>query len=927
MGEAAAQLLERGSVLGRYVVLELLGEGGMGVVYAAYDPQLDRKVALKLLRADLAGDEGQQRLLREAQALARLAHPNVVAVHDVGLWNERVFIAMEFIDGVTLSAWLKAERRSSHQILEVLRDAGRGLSTAHAAGLVHRDFKPDNVMVDRDGRARVVDFSLVYAAGAAPGPAPPGSPVTGALTQSGVVLGTPLYMPLEVLEGAPADARADQYGFCVTLFEALYGELPVQAATLEALHAELAAGRPRRPPARAGVPTRVRRALARGLAARPEDRFAGMEELLRALAIGPRWSRLVFVGLAIGLGAVAVGAVLARELRERRALLCSGGSARVASAWGPARRAQGAAAFAALGRPYAAATWERVAALLDDYSASWQDAFRSTCEATRLRGEQSEQVMGLRMECLDHRLAALGALTELFGRADALTVEKGVSAAAGLPAIAGCAEVAALAARLTPPPPPQRDAVAALRGRLARAEAQIEAGRYAEARPLGDELVAEARRLAYRPALAEALFVSGVIDARASKFIPAEGALREAISTAEASRHDELAAQIWPELVELQGCELVHLVDARSSEARGLAALDRIGEEGVTRARLLDAIGLLRKEEGKHAEAVEQHRAALALAERRLGPVHPLVGVILGHLANALREADRIDESMATYRRALEVQEHARGADHPDLAEVLAGLAVTRTRVGAYDEALALNRRALEIRERAFGPMHNKVALSLNNLALVMRWQGRPADALPLLERSLVILSASAGADSPEVAAVHNNLGFTQVALGRHAEAQASYERALKIRERALGEDHPTVAVTLSNLGNLALVTHHPEVALADYRRALAIDEKTGNVPTTRAYSLVGIGQALLALGRADEALRPLEEGHQIRQQGVPPLKLAEAEQHLARALWQTGRDRTRALTLARSALGRCQAAGKPGEGCAAELGAWLRAR
>ncbi|MCA9705293.1 MAG: serine/threonine protein kinase, partial [Myxococcales bacterium] len=254
--------LLRGTSLGRYLVLEPLGSGGLGDVYACYDPELDRRVAIKLLKTTAAAlDRAQLRLKREAQALARLAHPNVVAVHDVGIHDDRVFVAMELVEGQTLRAWLSAEPRSWSEVRDVMVAAGRGLAAAHAAGMVHRDFKPGNMMVGLDGRVRVLDFGLARAvspgsgsdagevpvlppgsAGLAAGPAglaagaaglaagsagvPGSAGLDVAVTQTGVVLGTPAYMAPEQLTGTTVDGRADQFGFCCTLYEALWGKRP-----------------------------------------------------------------------------------------------------------------------------------------------------------------------------------------------------------------------------------------------------------------------------------------------------------------------------------------------------------------------------------------------------------------------------------------------------------------------------------------------------------------------------------------------------------------------------------------------------------------------------------------------------------------------------------------------------------------------------
>ncbi|HET6583005.1 MAG TPA: serine/threonine-protein kinase, partial [Nannocystaceae bacterium] len=228
--------LARGTTLGRYVVLERIGSGGMGVVYAAYDPQLDRKVALKLLHAreERDGDSGgRARVLREAQAMARLSHPNVVAVHDVGVVDDTLFVAMEFVEGVTLGHFIAAGSRRWNEVLDVFEPAGRGLAAAHAAGLVHRDFKPDNVMIGNDGRVRVMDFGLARAAAEITTESSEGSggsivELSGVdrLTRTGALVGTPAYMAPELLAGGNADARSDQFAFCVALHRALYGTAP-----------------------------------------------------------------------------------------------------------------------------------------------------------------------------------------------------------------------------------------------------------------------------------------------------------------------------------------------------------------------------------------------------------------------------------------------------------------------------------------------------------------------------------------------------------------------------------------------------------------------------------------------------------------------------------------------------------------------------
>lgn len=303
----------QGGRFGRYQIVRPIGAGGMGVVYAARDPKLHRMVALKMLRPSGGGGaappELRERILREARAMARLSHPNVLAVYDVGELGDQVFLAMELVEGGTLTAWLrgeaglapggpeslggevarpKAARRGWREVLDVFLAAGRGLAAAHAAGLVHRDFKPDNVLFGSDGRVRVTDFGLARAAAAelprAAAPAPAGQPEQLALSlQSSALAGSPAYMAPEQLRGETVDARADVFSFCVALHQAVFGELPFAGGTLQELERAIATG-PRWPAGAAKVPTRLRRLLARGMQADPKSRFTSMEALLQELS-------------------------------------------------------------------------------------------------------------------------------------------------------------------------------------------------------------------------------------------------------------------------------------------------------------------------------------------------------------------------------------------------------------------------------------------------------------------------------------------------------------------------------------------------------------------------------------------------------------------------------------------------------------------
>jgi serine/threonine protein kinase len=319
----AAEALTPGTRVGRYMVIERIGIGGMSEIYSAHDPDLDRKVALKLLRprtGDIARPSTDEwRVMREARAIAQLRHPHVVTVFDIGRFGNRAFIAMELVEGQTLTSWLAERRRTWREVLPVFVDAARGLAAAHNAGIIHRDFKPNNVMLGADGVVRVMDFGLakrvdgtIASMARAAGPAPAQiAPTSDTFTSNGVIIGTRPFMSPEQLRGDGADARSDQYSFCVALFTALYGRRPFIDA---------GAGQPPVLKAPRGrVPRSLARAVARGLSVEPRDRWPGMNDLLRELS-RPRgrpvraWATATAVAVAAAIAAIGVSTH--RRLKE-----------------------------------------------------------------------------------------------------------------------------------------------------------------------------------------------------------------------------------------------------------------------------------------------------------------------------------------------------------------------------------------------------------------------------------------------------------------------------------------------------------------------------------------------------------------------------------------------------------------------------------
>ncbi|MCW5809308.1 MAG: serine/threonine protein kinase, partial [Deltaproteobacteria bacterium] len=460
--ERGHKRLERGTLVGRYVVFDILGEGGMGTVYNAYDPELDRRLAIKVVQAKAGGSTttggDQARLLREAQALARLSHPNVIAVHDVGtLPGDRVFVAMELVEGATLRTWLR-DPRTWKEVQAVMLAAGAGLAAAHTAGLVHRDFKPENVIVGADGRVRVMDFGLARLAADEHTAASRDSnlaietrsPLSAHLTiersrgTDGNVVGTPAYMAPEIYDGEAADARTDQFAFGVALYEALYRTRPFERKALVPPRASPPV--PKDPPASSAVPLALQRVVMRALAAAPADRYRAMDDLLADLAVDPARAkrRVLMAGGAVLVvaGTLSGAAVLARGSAANE--MCTGLERRLEGVWDTPARDAVHAAFGRSKRPFALQAMVALEKTLDRYATEWTVAATENCTATRIRGDQTEDVLELRGECLDQRLGELQALARAMANADDTAVDRASTAEHALEPVARCANVAAL---------------------------------------------------------------------------------------------------------------------------------------------------------------------------------------------------------------------------------------------------------------------------------------------------------------------------------------------------------------------------------------------------------------------------------------------------------------------------------------------------
>jgi tetratricopeptide (TPR) repeat protein len=849
--------LSRGTLVGRYVILDVIGEGGMGVVYAAFDPELDRKVAVKLLQASASGSEsgGQAWLMREAQAMARLSHPNVISVHDVGtLAGDRVFVAMELVDGGTLRKWMEGEH-TWREVVAVMRAAGAGLAAAHAAGLVHRDFKPDNVLVGKDGRVRVMDFGLARlhdgTARDSDLTIEAKSPLSEKLTIAGTVVGTPAYMAPEMYDEHGADARTDQFAFGVTLYEALYRARPFDKR-------ELAAGDPGlkpKPPPQSKVPARLHEVVTRAIAIDPAARFSSMDELLAALAIDPTAARrraaLVAGGVLVVGGLVAGG----MAMMHSRGALCTGAERKLAGAWDAPTKQTIQQAFAATKHVRAAASFESVSRVLDRYAHEWTETSVESCKATRVHGDQTEADMSLRSDCLDGRLAELRALTQLFAKADTELVDKAAKAASGLDPISTCSNLPVLRTPAAPPPG-QRDNMVKLQELIASAKAAVLANKLGTGLVKSGEAVELAKSSHYDPALAEALMLRGTAAFSGGDPLSAAQDMTDgALAAIRGKREDILAAAAFY-------AAIVASQNRNDDVAKvwlgvGIAAQSHVTSDAPLEVRRYEAEGIVRVRAGDLAPGLAADEKAVELASKLYGEDGALLlaqaelELASAYVANQLHA-----KALPHLEHVLALLEKAEGPDHPDIATALGTLGMVQAHAGEIEKARATYERAIAIREKALGKTSPVLVPTLNNIADMLNRNGDSAHALTYVERA-VAMSAAFGKTNTLYLTVQTTHAEVLAGLRRFDESRKLFDEILAAEDKT----HPAIyGNTLASRAQAELDDHKPAEAVAFAERSIAFTESTvGKDSPLLWVPLATLAQAKAELGKPDEA-KPLFE-------------------------------------------------------------------
>ncbi len=833
----------------KYILLDHLGHGGMGSVYTVYNPDLDRKSVIKLVRPDRSGPDTRQRLLREARLTATVSHPNVIVIHDSGEFRDEVYVVMEYIAGVDLDQWRRRGPHPWRQVLAVYHQAGLGLAAAHARSIVHRDFTPRNAMLGDDGRVRVLDFGLAHACRPGPAPAPQAFAPhpSDSLTATGAIVGTPRYMSPEQIRGITTDARSDQFSFCVALWEALLGPLPFAGTDIYDYNEAVTTGAVRMPEVTRGVPGRVLRTLRRGLSPDPADRWPDMPALLAALtpaAARPRW----FIAPIAAALALARGRGLTRDDPQTPAAQqCATDLAgALDDVWGADQRAAVQRTIAATDPAAATA----VLARLDGFAAQWLARRTELCAAT-LAGGLPAAAQRRGQQCLAGHRAVLGDLT--------IRVAAGTASDLGLTdlpdddRLAACTDPLRIADGGAPPSVAARDDAARIDADLARAAAALIVGSYHGSEAIAASAVSRARVLGHAPTLAAALNH----HARALSYGPrapaAEAELREAAGLAE--RHDlhDLAADIYLRLIRVAQTHGERPADGHIwFEVLGhqLARLDE--SHGRREADALAMLGRISLDAGDLA-AARRFADRSAAADEHAGPFErALLAVDLGRIARLRGETA---PARNHFEQALALGEQALGRNHPKLVPVLLNLGEValaghdlETASASFDRAHALL--------GAQSPFTGQAQL---DLALVAEARGDLAGARTLAEQARAALR---GRQVPLDVRRHrvqvlDLVGRTALALGDHGTALSAGHELLAMPVDPPPWDAEQWAIAYHNAGSRAVSCGQMSVVLrmvAAARRTLAGLPLAATREWLEAGLAINEAVALAELGRSFEA-------------------------------------------------------------------------
>jgi serine/threonine-protein kinase len=848
-----SEALQPGAVFGRFLIIERVGGGGVGEVFAAYDPDLDRRVALKVLLQEGAAtgtgsaSEAGQGLLREAKAAAQLAHPHVVTVYEVGEADGRAFIAMELVEGTDLGAWIDAREQVDWRVaLELMIQAGDGLAAAHERGTIHRDFKPANVLVGSDGRARVGDFGLatldISTTAVNLEADADARAVQTMQTQAGRLIGTPYFMAPELFDGAPHSIESDVYAYCVTLYEAIFGTRPFSAGSILELQVAKRKGEDV-PPRDGEAPSALRQAIARGLSVEPADRWRSMKPLLATLreCLVTRRSPVWWVVGAVSV--IAAGAALVVPAKSDDP--CSGGDARVASVWSAERRATVTQALDT--NDAARVSKDEVLAALDGFVGDWAGQYRGVCEAAR-RGERSDQALDGAMACLERDVIEFETFTTLLGDANADALLAAPSGVSRLSDPHACGRPGRLDG---PEPPPNAiaESVRSVDADVSRVRGLVAAAAFPKALELARDAQQKADGLGYAPLQARATYWLGSALHELETPSAAAEAFERALWTAHRSGELEVPAMAALALAELGVGGLDRPDDARRFIAYAEAEIDR-RDLAALRPDLERTRAMLSRLERNDDAVIEAHERALAM----LGDASPLRRADhLSTYAADLGRLGRIPRAIELLNQSVEILEGEVGTSHPLYAESLGRLGLAYRIHGDLERAETLSKRALEIQLEARGPEHARVAFQRRRLGDFYWRTERIPEAIDQYEQLLAVDEALYTPPNRHLASDYTELASLYATAQRSEQAAEAFGKAIA----AYGDTAPadTVADTRCKYGGLLHNMGRLDEAAGEADAGLKMLEVVQSVGARDAVRMCARSRALIASSRGESAL------------------------------------------------------------------------
>jgi tetratricopeptide (TPR) repeat protein len=881
--------------IGRHLVVRKIAAGGFGVVYEAFDPELDRKLAVKVLRGPEGSGSSRRRigdlLLDEARALAQVAHPNVVSVFDVGLipnpgGEAQIYLAMEMVEGQSMRDWLREAKREWREVVSKFRDAGEGLAAAHEAGVIHRDFKPANVLLGKDGRVRVADFGLAIAS----------HHEGDGRDEPHAGSGTPAYMAPEQHSGDPCDTRSDVYSFCVSLYEGLYGSLPFATDSLSELVDAKSAGPTTTE--RAPVPGWLRALVLRGLQPDPDERWQSVREMLALIDSKMSGRVRLVVGLMAGVvvaGIVGYGVAATTTEGTSASELCrSNAKEAVEASWGDERRERARLAFEATALAYAPAAWESTRTRLDRFAEHWSTRRLELCEAEPFLRKNAPTMLRGRDDCLAARMRDLDNLGKLLEDADRGTVQRAVHAAYALEDPDTCTgEVLDIGKSNVGGPAPDTGDLA-IANQIASVRSLRLLGKYEEARKLAEAMEGSARASPRPATTIEALMELAWVRERAGDNEGAEALLEEVVRMSESEGLLRPSARARSRLVWVVGHVMARRDEGRVWAVNAESALARARGHGLDvrslEATYLNSRGALHFSNGEHDEAFEAYGQARAVWIDLHGEDHPSVVRMMNNLGSVHFSRGELDEAGELFERVVEYRTRSLGAEHPNVASALANLGSVAQEQGDFERALEIAERVLELRKTVYEPDHPHMARAHHQLAVSLGTLGRYRRARTQHERALEIQRKALGEDHPDVAFSLNSLGSAVERLGELEEAERLYRAALAHVEEHMGADHSNAALTHLNLGDLLRRTDRVEEAIASHRRALDHFEGIDPQHPRTALALSHLSLDFVKFGKFEEAEAHARRALEIVEaRGLDETRQAEGKLALGMAIWERG--------------------------------------